>query len=1321
VQARSQREPAVILLDDLHWIDPASDVFLAQLVEATAGTRTLLVANFRPEYHADWMQRPSYQQLALQPLGPEAIGELLRELLGSDPSLGDLAERIRERTGGNPFFIEEVVLGLVEAGHLAGEKGAYRLARAVEAIAIPASVQPVLAARIDRLAPDQKEALQAAAVIGKEFSEPVLRHVVGAVCEPPLQEQDLIAALHGLTAAEFIYEEELYPVAVYAFKHPLTQEVAYQSQLTERRQRLHAATARAIETLDAQRLDERAALLAHHWEAAGDALTAADWHRRAAEWLGGRDRLAELRHWQRVRDLVGPDPASPDHMALGVLARVHMLRNSYWLGQRSEHEVSAVFAEGIALATHLGDPGLHAMLHLFYGIGRYVAGAIEEGVASVREGVRWADDADNVLLRFMARVALVSPLALLGHLREAIAVSQEAERLCGRDPEAGVQVVGFSPYAMTLVYRGMALTMLGCLPEASHELEHAAEIARGRGDQDVLAITEVFSSMWCDDMGDAIGALNHARRAVEMAETRATAASTTIGLAVLGRALALNDQCREGAETLERAFGAMREYRTALNIEALVLAALAEAYLGCGDVTRARASADEAVAVARTRHAFELEAHLARVRVLLGSEGTSAAAEVEAVLRDAEAAVQRSEARVHTPFIHVERAELARLVADEAGYQRELREAYRLFVEMGATGQAEKVSHQLSALGRRSNEPMMQICPACGHENRETARFCGACAAPLVPEVTCHGCGAPNPSAQKFCDACGASLGGRASRRAAGGEQDGSAGASPSQARAPRSYTPKHLADKILQSKSALEGERKQVTVLFADVKGSMELAEQVDPEEWHEILDRFFQILTDGVHRFEGTVNQYTGDGIMALFGAPIAHEDHAQRACYAALRLGEELRGYAAELRARRGLNFSVRMGLNSGEVVVGRIGDDLRMDYTAQGHTVGLAARMDQLAEVGRVYLTEHTGRLVEGLFRLGDLGLFTVKGVHDPLRVYELQGVGPLRTRLEVAARRGLSRFVGRREQLEQLKQAWEAAHAGHGQIVAVMGEAGIGKSRLFHEFKVPLQAQCPVLETFSVSHGKAYAYLPVIDLLRTYFHIALEDDERARREKVTGKVLALDRTLEDTLPYVFALLGIQDPTSALPQMDAQVRRRRTLEAIKRILVRETLDQPVTLICEDLHWFDGESQALLDLLVESVATARLLLLVNYRPEYHHGWGSKTYYTQLRLDPLGKAEAGELLAALLGPGAAAGLDRLQGLILDKTEGNPFFIEEVVQTLAEEGVLRGDRGSYRVEKVPAELHIPVTVGVRDAAAGLRPRDRRANRGRDHGNAWWS
>jgi len=508
-----------------------------------------------------------------------------------------------------------------------------------------------------------------------------------------------------------------------------------------------------------------------------------------------------------------------------------------------------------------------------------------------------------------------------------------------------------------------------------------------------------------------------------------------------------------------------------------------------------------------------------------------------------------------------------------------------------------------------------------------------------------------------------------------------------------RLRTPRHLAEKILTSRSALEGERKQVTVLFADVKGSMDLAEQVDPEEWHGIMDRFFTILSDGVHRYEGTVSQYIGDGIMALFGAPLAHEDHARRACYAALRLAEELRRYSDELRRARGLNFSVRMGINSGEVVVGKIGDDLRMEYTAQGHTVGLAARMEQLAEPGRVYLTEHTARLVEGFFRLNGLGEFNVKGVHQPLRVYELQGLGPLRTRIEVAARRGLVQFVGRREEMEQLRRAWEAVQTGRGQIVAVMGEAGVGKSRLFHEFKAPLQSECLALEAYSVSHGKAYAYLPLIELLKDYFRITLEDDERTRREKITGRVLTLDRKLEDTLPYVFALLGIADPTSSLQEMDGQIRRRRTMEAIRRLLVRETLNQPLVLIFEDLHWVDGETQAFLDVLIESVATAKILLLVNYRPEYAHGWASKTYYSRVRLDPLGKEESEELLTSLLGSGAAEGMKPLRRLILEKTEGNPFFMEEVVRTLAEEAILTGDRGSYRLQKAARELHIPTTV----------------------------
>jgi class 3 adenylate cyclase len=320
-------------------------------------------------------------------------------------------------------------------------------------------------------------------------------------------------------------------------------------------------------------------------------------------------------------------------------------------------------------------------------------------------------------------------------------------------------------------------------------------------------------------------------------------------------------------------------------------------------------------------------------------------------------------------------------------------------------------------------------CSGCGHENRDAAKFCEECAGPLVRK--CAGCGAELRPVAKFCDECATPV----------------ARASPSPSADPRSYTPKHLAEKILTSRGALEGERKQVTVLFADVKGSMDLAEQLDPEEWHAILDRFFQILTEGVHRFEGTVNQYTGDGIMALFGAPIAHEDHAQRACYAALHLQQELRRYADEIRLKHGLGFSVRMGINSGEVVVGKIGDDLRMDYTAQGHTVGLAARMEQMADTGNVLLTGHTAKLVSGHFALRDLGETQIKGLNDPLHVFDLEGVGRVRTRLDVSRARGFTKFVGRQSEMAALEAALEKAIAGNAQVVGVVAEAGTGKSRL----------------------------------------------------------------------------------------------------------------------------------------------------------------------------------------------------------------------------------------------------------------------------------
>ncbi len=349
-------------------------------------------------------------------------------------------------------------------------------------------------------------------------------------------------------------------------------------------------------------------------------------------------------------------------------------------------------------------------------------------------------------------------------------------------------------------------------------------------------------------------------------------------------------------------------------------------------------------------------------------------------------------------------------------------------------------------------------CPSCGHENRDRAKFCEECAAPF--RRACESCGTELRPGAKFCDECGQAaaakkgtvpLSGPDAGSASRSGKEGQSPFSPAETPAPLDYTPKHLADKILTSKSALEGERKQVTVLFADVKGSMDLAEQVDPEEWHKILNHFFEILADGIHRFEGTINQYTGDGIMALFGAPITHEDHAQRACYAVLYLRDELRRYAEKLKRRQGLTFAVRMGINSGEVVVGKIGNDLRMDYTAQGHTVGLAARLEQLADPGKIYVSEHTAKIVGGFFRMRDLGPFELKGVRGDMHVFELEDVGEMRTRLDMSRARGLSPFVGRAAEMEILETALARSIEGNAQVIGIVAEAGLGKSRLCHEF------------------------------------------------------------------------------------------------------------------------------------------------------------------------------------------------------------------------------------------------------------------------------
>ena len=567
-------------------------------------------------------------------------------------------------------------------------------------------------------------------------------------------------------------------------------------------------------------------------------------------------------------------------------------------------------------------------------------------------------------------------------------------------------------------------------------------------------------------------------------------------------------------------------------------------------------------------------------------------------------------------------------------------------------------------------------CLRCGTANSAGRRFCAECGSPLA--LACPSCGFSNEPSAKFCGGCGAAV---AAFPATAAPRFAS----------PETYTPKHLAEKILTSKSALEGERKQVTVLFADLKGSMELLADRDPEDARKLLDPVLDHMMDAVHRFEGTVNQVMGDGIMALFGAPLAHEDHAVRACYAALRMQESVKRYSEEVRRAAGIPISIRVGLNSGEVVVRSIGSDLHMDYTAVGQTTHVAARMEQAALPGSILIAADTMRLAEGHVVVKPLGPIQMKGLAQPLEVYEAVAA-VVRTRFQATVSRGLSRFVGREAELEDLRQSLQHAAEGRGQLVAVVGEPGVGKSRLYWEFTHSNRCHgWLILESGAASYGKATPYLPVIDLLRGYFSIGVADDRREIREKVTGKLLALDRALDPTLPAFLALLDVPVEDAQWQALEPALRRQRTLDAVRRLLLRESQVQPLLVVFHDLHWIDSETQDLLDILIESLPAARLLLLVNYRPEYQHGWASKTYYTQLRLDALRPENAVELLRVLLGTDGS--LEALKAMLIARSGGNPFFLEESVRALVETGAVTGDRGAHRLDQPIHAIRIPASV----------------------------
>jgi class 3 adenylate cyclase/tetratricopeptide (TPR) repeat protein len=562
-------------------------------------------------------------------------------------------------------------------------------------------------------------------------------------------------------------------------------------------------------------------------------------------------------------------------------------------------------------------------------------------------------------------------------------------------------------------------------------------------------------------------------------------------------------------------------------------------------------------------------------------------------------------------------------------------------------------------------------CSKCGAENPDRAKFCESCASPFTRR--CPSCATENSPGAKFCIECAKPL-----ERPSGKSRSPAGESSSIQAGA-------------ASPDASLEGERKTVTALFADIKGSMELIEDLDPEKARAIIDPALKLMMEAVQHYGGYVAQSTGDGIFALFGAPVAHEDHPQRALYAAVRMQEELKRYSDRIRAEGRLPIQARVGVNTGEVVVRSISTgEGRSEYVPVGHSAGIAARMQALAPVGSIAATEPIRKLCDGYFVFKSLGPTKVKGVTEPVNVHEVTGLGPLRTRLQRAVGRGLSKFVGRAREMEALSHAGDLVKRIHGQVVAAIAEPGVGKSRLFFEFKATSQTGWLVLEAFSVSHGKATSYLPLIDLLHTYFGIDIQDDARKRREKVAGRIAMLDSVLEDTRPYIFALLGIVESDDPLAGMDHEIRRRRTQDALKRILLSESLHQPLMLIFEDLQWMDEETLVFLNQLVEGMANARVLLLVSYRPEFSHQWSNKTYYAQLRLDPLGQKSAYEMISAWLGESAE--LASLKRLIIERTDGNPLFVEELTNALFDEGVLVRN-GTIRVTRPLNQLRIPPTV----------------------------
>jgi adenylate cyclase len=689
VEARSRERPGLLVVEDLHWLDPGSDAFLENLVESLPGSRTLLVVNFRPEYRAGWMQKSYYQQLPLLPLSGEALEALVRDLLGDDPSLDGLSDLIAERTGGNPFFVEEVVQGLIESGTLVGERGSYRLTRSIESIDIPPTVQAVLAARIDRLSEREKSVLQSAAVIGREFSEPVLRMVTG------LPEHELSAALSELRTAELVYEKTLYPEAEYAFKHPLTEEVAYRSQLGDRRKRLHGQVADALEEVYADRLDELAGLVANHREQAGDVLAAARWNARAAAWAGQHHPADAVRHWRHVRSLVGEAEPSPEAAALGATACAWILQLGWRLGG-SKEEVEEVHAHGTSLAESIGASSMSAAIHSSAGTARGMAGGVEQALRHFREALSLAQGTEE--LEFQIATGAAYWRSVTGELQEALDEIDPVIERAGDRFELGRELVGFSMPIWCLFFRGALLADLGRLPESRASLERAIELASEHDDPESLgwSCSTLASVSYLD--GEVTGEeLEHGRRGLEIAERLGSSFSRLAARIWFGVARLAREEWVDALRIVEEALDEMRSTRTGLQYESFALSLKAEALIGSGDVRAAVEAATEGLAAAQRSGVRAMEARcrgqLGRALIADGNPGEEAERQLEAALDGCGRFAPGG-----LPTVLEALADLAAARGDTEEEQRHLDRARKICVKQGAHGRERRLSDRLAAL-----------------------------------------------------------------------------------------------------------------------------------------------------------------------------------------------------------------------------------------------------------------------------------------------------------------------------------------------------------------------------------------------------------------------------------------------------------------------------------------------------------------------------------------------------------------------------------------------------------------------------------------------